>query len=71
MEIIIFAKYRCENFSKVMVECLKKTLPSLISSNQSAYANGRFISKGGRLISDLLEIRDTLELNKLLATIRT
>ena len=54
-----------------MVERLKKTLPPLISSNQSTYANGRFISKGGRLISDLLEIRDTLELNKLLATIRT
>ena len=45
------------------------TLPFLISANQSAYDDGRFISGGGRLISDLLEISNTLKLDGILATI--
>ena len=49
--------------SKVMAQCVKKTLPFLISANQSAYVDGRFISEGGRVISDLLEISDTLKLD--------
>ena len=52
-----------------MAQRLKKTLSFLISATQSAYVAGRFISEGGRLISDLLEINDTLKLNGLLATI--
>ena len=55
--------------SIVMAERLKKTLPFLISANQSVYVDERFISEGGRLISNLLEISDTLKLNGLLATI--
>ena len=54
---------------KVMTQRLKKTLRFLISANQSAYVDGRFISEGGRLISDLLEISDTMKLVGLLATI--
>ena len=54
---------------KVMAQRLKQTLPLLISANQSAYVDGRFISEVGRLISDLLEISDKLKLDSLLATI--
>ena len=52
-----------------MAQRLKKTLPFQISADQSAYVDGRFISEGGRLISDLLEVSDTLKLDGLLATI--
>ena len=40
---------------KVMAQRLKKTLPFLISANQSRYADGQFISEDGRLISDYLK----------------
>ena len=46
--------------SKVLAERLKTALPSLISSNETAYLNGRLISKGGRLISDIFEVSDLL-----------
>ena len=49
--------------SEVMAQRLKKTLPFLTSANQSAYVDRRFVSKGGRLISE------TLKLDRLLATI--
>ena len=55
--------------SKLMAQRLKKTLPFLISTNQSVYADGWFISEGVTLICDLLEITDTLKLEGLLATI--
>ena len=54
---------------KVMTQRLKKTLRFLISANQSPYVDGRFISEGGGLISDLFEISDTMKLDDLLATI--
>ena len=40
---------------KVMAQRLNKTLPFLISANQSGYADGQFISEDGRLISDYLK----------------
>ena len=55
--------------SKVMGQHLINTLPFLISANQSAYVDGKIISEGGILITDLLEINDTLKLDGLLATI--
>ena len=53
--------------SNVLAQSLKKAL--LISANQTANVDGQFISEVGRLISDLLEISDTLKLDGLLATI--
>ena len=47
--------------SKVLAEKLKNVLPSLISSDQIAYVKGRYISEGTRLISNVLEICDKLQ----------
>ena len=55
--------------SKVLATRIKKVISSLISSNQIAYVNGRFISEGGRLISDILEICDTLKIEGFLLTV--
>ena len=55
--------------SKGLAERLKKILPSLISKNQTAYVKGRFISEGGRLIFDILEISDNLKVKGFLMTL--
>ena len=41
--------------SKALSEKLKKVLPDLISSQQTAYVKNRNIAEGGRLISDIIE----------------
>ena len=40
--------------SKVLSNRIKNLLPNWISGNQNAYLTNRFISEGGRLISDIL-----------------
>ena len=55
--------------SKLLAKRLKNVLSPLISDNQTAYINGRFISEGGRLISDILEISAMLSLKGLLLTV--
>ena len=55
--------------SKVLAECLKTTLPSLIFLNQTAYLTGSFIGEGGRLISGIFEVRDLLKLKGLLLSV--
>ena len=55
--------------SNVLAERLKKVLPSLISKSKTANVKGRFISKGGGLISDILEISDNLEIKGFLMTL--
>ena len=42
--------------SKALSEKLKKVLPDLISSQQTAYVKNRHIGESGRLISDIIEI---------------
>ena len=54
---------------KVLAGRLKNFLPSLISSDQTAYIKERFISEGGRLISDILEICDKLQIKGFLMTV--
>ena len=44
-------------------------MPSLTSSNQFSYVDKRFISLGGRLISEILEITDLLRIKGLLWTV--
>ena len=52
-----------------MAQRQEKTSIFVISANQSVYVHRRFISEGGRVIFDLLEISNTLKLDSLLATI--
>ena len=54
--------------SKALSKHLKNVLPSLISDIQFAYVNGRFISEGGHLILDVLEISDVPNINGILVT---
>ena len=55
--------------SKALATRIKKVIHTLISSNQIAYINNRFISEGGRLISDVLDICDTLLIEGFLLTV--
>ena len=48
--------------SKVLAECLKTALPTLIFLNQTAYLKDSFIGEGGRLISGIFEVSDLLKL---------
>ena len=50
--------------SKVLSTRIKTVLPFLISSNQTAYVKNRFMSESGRVISDVLEIANTLALER-------
>ena len=50
-----------KGISQVLAERLKNVIPSLIFSDQTAYVKERFISEGGRLISDVLGICDKLQ----------
>ena len=52
---------------KALSKCLKNDLPSLISDNQTAYVDERFISQGRRLI-DVLQTTDVLKLSVMLVT---
>ena len=56
-------------FIKLISKRIKKHLPSLTSSNQTAYVDKKFISNGGGLMSDILEIADLLKLKGLLLTV--
>ena len=55
--------------SKVLSTRIENVLPFLISSNQRAYVKNRFISESGRVISDILEISNSLALEGFLVAV--
>ena len=55
--------------SQALATRIKEVLPSIISNQQTAYVKNRFIGEGGRLISDIIEMTDTLNLNGYMITI--
>ena len=55
--------------SKSRANQLQDVMPNLVSENESAYVKNRFISEGGKLISNILEITDSLQIDGLLITI--
>ena len=69
----------CRPISLVNVDCkivadalatrLKETLPKLISFQQTTYAKNMFIGEGGRLISDILEMNESLHLKSYIVNV--
>ena len=55
--------------SKVLSNRIKNLLRNLISTSKNAYVTNRFISEGGRLISDILEMIDILNMEGYLLTV--
>ena len=55
--------------SKVLASRLKSVIPSIVNENQVAYVNNRFISESGRLISDILDITSSLDIEEILMTV--
>ena len=55
--------------SKVLASLLKSVISSTVNENQVAYVNNRFISESGRLISDVLEITNSLDIVEILMTV--
>ena len=54
--------------SKTIASKLKNVLPTLVTSDQTAYVPGRFIGESCRLISDVIEIADKLNIEGWLVT---
>ena len=52
--------------SKAISTRLKTALPTLVSSQQTAYVKNRFIGESGRLISDIIEISGWLNITDFL-----
>ena len=50
--------------SKVFSTRIKNVLPFVISSSQMMYVKNRFISESGRVISDILEISNSVDIEK-------
>ena len=55
--------------SKVLASCLKSDISTIVNENQVAFNNNRFISESSRLISDVFEITNSLDIEGLLITV--
>ena len=56
-------------FSKALPAKLKYIPPSLITLQQTAYVQNRYIGEAGRLISDILDISNKLRIDGHLVTV--
>ena len=54
---------------KVLSTRIKNVLPFLICSDQTAYVKNRFISERGRVMSDILEVSNSLALEGFLVIV--
>ena len=57
-----------QNYIKSSRRKAKKTLPTKVSSNQTAYVNKRCTGESGRLISDIIEVCETQNIGGYLLT---
>ena len=55
--------------SKALADLIKKYLPFLILSNETAPVEGRYISEGRRLFSDILQVIDSLNFRELVVAV--
>ena len=55
--------------AKALATRLKETLPKLIYFQQTAYVRNRFTGEGGRLISNILEMSEGLDLKGYIVTV--
>ena len=55
--------------SKVLASCLKSVISTTVNKNQVVYVNNRFISESGRLISDVLKLTNSLDIEGLLTAV--
>ena len=68
---ISLLNFDCKIIAKALATRLKETLPKLMSFQQTASVKNRFIGEGGRLISDILEISECLNLKVYIVTVDT
>ena len=60
--LILLLNVDMKLISKVLASRLTSVISSIVNENQVAYVNNRFISEKGRLISDILEINNSLNI---------
>ena len=69
MRPISLLKVDMKLISKVLASRLRNVISTIANENQVAYINNRFISESDRLISDVLEINNSLDIEELLMTV--
>ena len=60
--LILLLNVDMKLISKVLASRLTSVISSIVNENQVAYVNNRFISEKGRLISDIIEINNSLNI---------
>ena len=66
---ISFLNVNMKLISKILASRLKSVISTIVNENQVACVSNRFISESSRLISDVLEITNTLDIEGLLMAI--